>query len=406
MSALAINGGEKIFSEPARSLPARWPPAYPETAWQLADLYMNHKWSFYGPQELLFNEKFAAFTGTRQSVMMANGTVTLECAMRALEIGPGAEVIVPAHTWLATGSAVVSCGATPVVVDIEPDTLCLDPQAFESAITGRTRAVIPVHLLGSLADMDKICAIAAKHGLRVIEDCAHAHGGRWNGRHVGSIGDIGSFSFQESKLLACGEGGACITNDLHLGDILGRLSHIGYPLGSKQGVPADPPIMGLLCENYRVTDFQALILLSQLAHLEEDTRIRSEGAEYLRRQLDAIPGVRVQSPGRLATSQSYYCFVILIDHRQLKSGLTRANVLEALTAEGLTHVGIGWGAPMYKQRLWTIPESMYRIESNQVAEDVCYRQALVVDKGWLMASRSEQDKFCAAFAKVMAAYHQ
>lgn len=229
MSRLAIDGGEKVFSEPAQSLPVRWPPVYPETAWQLADLYMNRKWSFYGPQELLFNEKFAAFTGTGQSVMMANGTVTLECAMRALEIGPGAEVIVPAHTWLATGSAVISCGATPVVVDIEPDTLCMDPQAFESAITGKTKAVIPVHLLGSLADMDKICAIAAKHGLRIIEDCAHAHGGRWNGRHVGSIGDIGSFSFQESKLLACGEGGACVTNDLHLGDILGRLSISATP---------------------------------------------------------------------------------------------------------------------------------------------------------------------------------
>lgn len=406
MSKLAIEGGEKVFPEPAQSLPVRWPPAYPETARQLADLYLNHKWSFYGPQELLFNEKFAEFTGARQSVMMANGTVTLECALRALEIGPGAEVIVPAHTWLATGSAVVSCGATPVVVDIEPDTLCLDPQAFENAITSRTKAVIPVHLLGSLADMDKICAIAAKHGLRVIEDCAHAHGGRWNGRHVGSIGDIGSFSFQESKLLACGEGGACTTNDLHLADILGRLSHIGYPFGAKQGAPCDPPIMGLLCENYRVTDFQALILLSQLAHLEEDTRIRAEGAAYLRGCLDAIPGVRVQSPGRLATSQSYYCFVILIDHRQLKPGRTRDSVLEAVTAEGLTKIGTGWGAPMYKQRLWTIPESMYRIESNQVAEDIIYNQTIVVSKEWLMASRSEQEKFCAAFAKVMSAYHQ
>ena len=406
LSKLALDGGEKVFLESPQSLPTRWPPAYPETAQQLADLYLNHKWSFYGPQEILFNEKFAEFTGARQSVMMANGTVTLECALRALNIGPGAEVIVPAHTWLATGTAVVSCGATPVIVDIESDTLCLDPQAFERAITPKTRAVIPVHLLGSLADMEKICAIAKKHDLRVIEDCAHAHGGRWNGQHVGTIGDIGSFSFQESKLLACGEGGACLTNDLHLGDILGRLSHIGYPFGAKQGAPCDPPIMGLLCENYRVTDFQALILLSQLAHLEEDTKIRADGAAFMRQHLDAIPGLRVQAPGRLATSQSYYCFIIILDHRQLQPGRTRESVLAALQAEGLNNIGTGWGAPMYKQRLWTIPESLYRIDSNQVAEDIVYNQMIVVSKNWLMANRSDQEKFCAAFAKVLAEYHQ
>ena len=142
---------------------------------------------------------FAKFNQVGYCAMMANGTVTLELALRTLGVQAGDEVIVPAHTWMATGTAVAYLGAIPVIVDIESDTLCMDPAAFEAAITPRTKAVIPVHLFGSMANMDEIMRIARKHHLAVVEDCAHAHGGQWDGKYVGSIGDIGSFSFQESK---------------------------------------------------------------------------------------------------------------------------------------------------------------------------------------------------------------
>lgn len=402
MSKLAIDGGTKIFETPASVPP--WPPVYPETAEAMKELYLSRKWSFYGAQEVLFNEKFAEYTGAKFCNMMANGTVTLELAQKALGIGPGDEVIVPAHTWLATGESVVYRGATPVVVDIEPDTLCMDPAKFEAAITPKTKAVIPVHLFGSLADMDRIMAIARKHGLKVIEDCAHAHGGRWDGKHVGTIGDVGSFSFQQSKVLASGEGGACITNDPELSDVLGRLSHIGYQRGAKQGQRGTPPPVGLICHNYRVTDFQALILLSQLAHLDEDTKLRAENAEYVRKRLNAIPGIRMQAAGRKASIQSYYVLVTMVDHTHLKPGITRAEVIAALRAEGI-EVGEGWGQPMYRHRLWTVPEDQYRIESNEVAENIVMNQIMITSLTWLMLPKPELAKFCDAFEKVMEVYY-
>ena len=347
MTKLAIQGGPKVFEQAAQMPP--WPPVYPETAERLKEIYLGHGWSFYGPREVAFNEQFAAYTGAKRCVMMANGTVTLETALRAYGIGPSDEVIVPAHTWLATGEAVVFCGATPVVVDIEPDTLCMDPAKAEAAITDRTRAIIPVHLFGSMADMDALMAIARRHGLKVIEDCAHAHGGFWDGKHVGTLGDVGSFSFQQSKILASGEGGACITSDEGIGEAMGRLSHIGYQYGAKQGAAFAKPPVGELCRNYRVTDFQAEILLSQLAHLTEDNRLRAKNADYLRRELEAVPGLRVQAPGRKATLQSYYCFAIMVDHRHLKDGVRLDDVVEALVAEGCP-VTRGWAAPMCSKK--------------------------------------------------------
>ena len=402
MAKLAIDGGTPVFSEkPVR--PA-WPPVNPATGDKLREVYMSHKWSFYGENEVLFNERYAEFTGAKYAVMMANGTVTLECALIALGVGPGDEVIVPAHTWLATGEAVVYVGATPVIVDIEPTTLCMDPAAFEAAITPRTKAVIPVHLFGSMADLDKILAIANKHGIKVIEDCAHAHGGEWKGRGVGSWGDAGSWSFQQSKLLTSGEGGAITTNDEHLWEVVGRLSHIGYQRGAKQGEPSTPPPMGLICHNYRVTEFQAIILLDQLETLRKDTELRAKNADYLREKLEAIPGIRVQTKGRCATLQSYYMYGVMVDDKMLKPGIDIKQVCEALKAEGVLGFNRGWGNVMYRQRLWSVPENMYRIESNQVAEQIVYKQLLIAGLNWLMAEKTELDRFVEAVAKVMDAY--
>ena len=305
---------------------------------------------------------------------------------------------------MATGEAVAYRGAIPVIVDIEPDTLCLDPEKIEAAVTPRTKAIIPVHLFGSMADMDRIMAIAARHGLRVLEDSAHAHGGFWDGKHAGTIGDVGSFSFQQSKILASGEGGACITNDDHLAEVLGRLSHIGYQFGAKQGKAAARPPLGEICHNYRVTDFQAEILLSQLAHLREDNLLRERNANYLRERLERIPGVRVQAPGRKATLQSYYNLAIMIDHRGLKPGIDLDRVLAALEAEGCP-IYKGWGFPIYKQLLWTLTEDMYRIASSEVAEAVVGSELMVTVIPTLMMPKDGLDLFVQCFEKVMGEYY-
>ncbi len=399
---LAIDGGSKVF-EQAAPLPA-WPPVYPETAEKLKEIYLCHNWSFYGPREVEFNKRFAEFTGAKRCVMMANGTVTLEMALQAMGVGPGDEVIVPAHTWIATGEAVAYRGAIPVVVDVEPDTLCIDPDKIEAAITPKTKAIIPVHLFGSMADMDRIMEIAKKHGLKVLEDCAHAHGGFWDGKHVGTIGDVGSFSFQQSKIIACGEGGACISNDEELAVVMGRLSHIGYEYGAKRGQDGGKPPMGEICHNYRVTDFQAEILMSQLEHLLEDNRMRARNAEYLRERLNQIPGVRVQAAGRKATLQSYYTYAIMVDHRHLKPGIDLAKVIAALVAEGCP-IGKGWGDTMYKQIRWTLPEDMYRISSNAVAEEIVYKQLMISELQVLMMPQEALDLYVKCFEKVMGEYY-
>ncbi|NMA42831.1 MAG: DegT/DnrJ/EryC1/StrS family aminotransferase [Oligosphaeraceae bacterium] len=398
---LAIEGGKPVFEKPARVPP--WPPIYPETTEKLKEVYLSRKWSFYSPLEIEFNERFAEYTGAAGCCLMANGTVTLEMALLALGVGPGDEVIVPAHTWIATGAAVVFRGATPVIVDIENDTLCMDPDHFEEAITPKTKAVIPVHLFGSMADIDRINAIAKKHGIAVIEDCAHAHGGEWDGRHVGTFGDVGSFSFQQSKTMASGEGGACITQSAELNETLGRLSHIGYQYAAKQGKPNTPPPEGLLCRNYRLTDFQAAILLDQLKHLKEDTLLRARNAEFLRKRLDAIPGIHMQSRGRKTTLQSYYKFALTLDPAVLRPGITKTNVQAALIAEGVRISG-GWSGIMHKQRLWTVPKSMYRIASCENAERIVSEEILCFDVDWLMIPQEDLELCCQAFEKVMSAY--
>lgn len=402
MSKLAIDGGSKLFAENVDL--GMWPPVYPEVAQKLAQLYMTHKWSFYGPEEMKFAAAFSQYHGARFGTFMINGTATLETALKALGIGPGDEVIVPAWTWLATGMAPLYVGATPVFVDSEKDTFCMDPAAFEAAITPRTKAVMPVHLFGSMADLDRICAIAEKHGIKVIEDCAHAHGGKWNGKGVGSFGTVGSFSFQQSKIMTAGEGGMCITSDEELFDRIGRYSHIGYGLGAKQGKPATPPPVNLDSRNYRCTEFQALILNDQLERLEADSQRRMANADWLHAELNAIPGLATQKPGRCATTQSYYVFAITVDPAMLKEGKTRDDVIAAVNAEGVPEVFAGWGAVAYKHRLWNAAPDRYRVSSCEVAEDIIHNKVILADIRWFNGERSLCEKLVEAFRKVMKEY--
>jgi L-glutamine:2-deoxy-scyllo-inosose/3-amino-2,3-dideoxy-scyllo-inosose aminotransferase len=227
MSKLALLGGTPVF-ERKLNWNTFWPPVQESTARKLFDLYLSRKWTAFDETEYAFSEAFARYHGARHGIFTINGTVTMQCALGAYGIGKGDEVIVPALTWYATAMAVHYVGATPVLVDILPDTLCIDPEKIEAAITPRTKAIIPVHLYGSMADMDRIMAIASKHRLRVIEDCAHVHGGIWDGKGIGSIGDVGSFSFQHSKIMASGEGGISITNDAQIAERIFRMKQIGY----------------------------------------------------------------------------------------------------------------------------------------------------------------------------------
>ncbi len=311
------------------------------------------------------------------------------CLAGAVGVGAGDEVIVPALTWMATAMAACYVGAVPVFVDIEPDTLCLDPRKVKEAITKKTKAIIPVHIYGSMTDMEAIMDISDKHGIPVIEDCAHAHGGVWAGRGVGSIGHIGSFSFQQSKTLSSGEGGICITNDSKLAETLYLLKHIGYDPMSGQGKAASAPPEGLVCHNYRATEFQAIILLESLKYLQAQTELCDKNAKYLGDLIADIPGVKIQSRGRLADLQGYYTLALLISPEAVNN-MALDDIIKSLEAEGLVCAGRTYG-PVYKHLLWNIPSNMYRIDGNgcPVCEDICDNKAVCISHSWLLADDKE-----------------
>jgi len=397
---LAVFGGTPVFSKAVRaSWPTPWPPTNKTTERALVKLYRSQSWSWNGLWERKFAADFGRLHTARYVVPMANGTVTLEAALHVLGVGPGDEVIVPSLTWLATAMAVIYVGAKPVFVDVEPDTLCLDPVQTAAAITARTKAIIPVHLYGGMADMDGILALARKHKLKVIEDCAHAHGGMWNGRGLGSLGDIGSFSFQQSKTVASGEGGCVVTNSDRLLERLFRFKNIGYDLSAKQGKAKSGPPAGLLCHNYRATEFQAVVLHGQLAGLRAMTIRRNRNADFLTRELEKIPGVKIQARGRKATRgrQSYYAFMAILDLAQW-GGATNRQVCSALNAEGLP-VGPTYGS-VYRHSLWNAPKSKYRIHSVKVSDEIGTARCVGFLHWYLDLPQRDLEKFVAAYAKV------
>ncbi|HBC89342.1 MAG TPA: hypothetical protein DCZ94_20575 [Lentisphaeria bacterium] len=398
MEKLAIAGGKPVSVKQLK--PMDWPPRDKATAKKLCEVYMSGKWSFNGTEEQAFVKEYAKFHGAKYGVFMVNGTVTLQCALAACGVGPGDEVIVPALTWLATSTAVNQIGAKTVFVDIDPLTLCLDPQKFKEAITPKTKAVIPVHLYGSNADLDVIISIAKKRGIFVIEDCAHAQGGKWKGRGLGSWGDIGSFSFQQSKTLSCGEGGICLTNDEKLAGLLYRLKHIGYAANTAQGKAASGPPAGLLCNNYRATEFQAVILRGQLKGLAKLIALYNRNALRLEKQLAGIPGLRVQARGRLAGPQSYYGWAVTFTD-DVFAGIPFSSIQKAMTAEGLST----WGTygPVYKHMLYNLPKnSAYRIANGKcpVAEGIASSKTAVLPHPWLGSDAATIDLIARIFAKI------
>ncbi len=244
---------------------------------------------------------------------MANGTVSLQLALEACGIGLGDEVIVPGLTWQATAAAALDVNAVPILVDVNEENWCIDPAEVEKAISPRTKAIIPVHLYGSSADMDAIMKIAGKHNLRVIEDCAHKHGGEWNGKKVGSIGDMGSFSFQLSKLMTAGEGGAITTSDSQLYEKLDALRNCGRRPVNEQLADKGTGIYGdegnlIQSGNYRITDFQAALLIESLKRLPEQNQIRDENAKYVNSLLSELPGIQPMRVDKRETMRAYYNF--------------------------------------------------------------------------------------------------
>jgi dTDP-4-amino-4,6-dideoxygalactose transaminase len=335
-----------LTNTPVRTKPfPSWPQYGPEELAGLTGVLESGIWSdANGPAVQAVQDAYAGFVQADYAVAVSNGTVAIVLALRALGIGAGDEVIVPPYTFLATATAVLEVSAMPIFVDIDPDTWCIDPDAVEAAITERTRAIIPVHLGGQSADLDRLQEIATRHGLFLIEDCAHAHGSTWKDRRVGAIADLGTWSFQASKNLNCGEGGMVTTNDPKIAETIESLRNCGRKKG---GLWYAHYIMS---GNFRLTEWQSTILHSQLRRYPEQLERRNGNGQYLDSELSQIEGLSPLKRDPRATTHSYHLYQFRYDARAF-GGLSKADFIDQVRAEGIP-VSAGYPLPLYKQPLF------------------------------------------------------
>jgi len=342
MTVLANNGGAPIRTRPF----ADWPIFGDAERSNLLEALDSGVWSepAGGPFVQRFERSFAELHDVRRGVAVTNGTISLVLALRALGIGSGDEIIVPPYTFLSTGTAVLEVNALPIFVDIDPDTWCIDPDAVETAITSRTKAVIPVHLGGHPADMDRLTEIARRHGLKIIEDAAHAHGSVWNGRPVGGWGDIGSFSLQASKNLTGGEGGIVTTNDEALADLVTSLRNCGRVKG---GVWYEHRNFG---GNFRLTEFQAAVLVAQMERYGAQLARRDLNGRYLNSGLAEIDGIQPQKRDSHTDVHAHHLYGFRYEAAAF-DGVAREEFATLLRAEGIP-AGPGYPIPLNLQPIF------------------------------------------------------
>jgi perosamine synthetase len=325
----ALLGGDPV----RRTTFPAWPVADAPEEQALVELIGSGRW-FRGEKVAAFEAAYASLTGAKHCLATANGTSALIASLAAMGIGPGDEVIVPPYTFVATVNAVLLLHALPVFVDTDRETFQIDARKIEAACTPRTRAILPVHLGGAAADLDTILDIARRRGLAVIEDACQAHLAEWRDRKVGTYGATGCFSFQASKNLNSGEGGAILTDDEALVEACYRFHNNsrGRRNTGSDFTYASPGA------NLRMTEFQAALLLAQMTRLEEQSRTREQNAAYLTRLLGDIPGI---TPARMyggCTRNAYHLYMFRYDAEAF-AGLPRPVFLKALAAEGVPASG-------------------------------------------------------------------
>jgi len=412
MSELAILGGTPTRTEPYPS----WPVYDERDIAAVTAVIKSGRWGGYpypGPQTAEFARRFAELQGGGYAVPMANGTVTMEVALRAANVGWGDEVIVPAYTFQATAAAPMAAGAIPVIVDIDPETYCIDPKAVEAAITPQTRAIIPVHLGAQMADMDAIMEIARRHDLIVVEDCAHAHGAKWRGQGAGTFGHFGSFSMQSSKILTAGEGGIllCRTPELAARAVsvidCGR-AHAEEPPHHEIESMDTSGLTFSMGANYRLPELQAALGNVAIERFPEQARQRDEMAAYLEESLSEIPGVRLLRRDPRHTTRSFYRYIFAVQPDAFGAG--HDLVCAALDAEGVS-CWVGYQA-MHRYTLFQPDLSKLPVPSAfperfdfehmhlPAAERACEHEAVWLDECIFRAGRQGIDDAAAAIQKL------
>lgn len=342
-----------------------------------------------------FQRAFALRHGCRYGVANTSGTTALQIALRALGVQPGDEVIVPAYTFIATASAPALIGATPVFVDVEPDTYNMDPERAREAITGKTKAIVPVHLGGQPASMDGVNAVAREHGLAVLEDAAQAHGASYRGKPCGSLGDAAAFSFQVSKNVSGGEGGIITTNRRELAELCDSLVWVGRRVG-------DPWYSHYyLAGNARMTEFQGTILSVQLTRLEEQMQRRTHNARLLDRLLAEIEGIEPAVARPETTVHAYHLYTFRY-RPEAFGGWPKERFLKALNGEGIP-VSAGYGVPLYRNPAFQGVDVEALAARCPVAERACAEEACWIFQSLLLAEEEAIEAIAEGVRKVQRA---
>ena len=406
MSKLAITGGKALRKTPF----TQWPYGGVEEKCALADVLTSSKWGgqpFPGKHSMAFAKKFAKLHTAKYAQCVNTGTVAIQAALKAIEIQPGDEVIAPAYTWEGTVGPVLLLNAVPVFVDVDPDTYCLDARKIEQAIRPKTKAILPVHLGMRFADMDEILRIAAKHNLKVIEDCAHAHGGMWKGKGAGSMGDLGAFSFQSSKLLTCGEGGAVITNNLEY------MEKVQSYINAGRASVTDQFHHRIIGFNYRLGEFQAAVLGAQIDRLPKQAKVRAKNMAHFESRLKNTPEIGLLKPDPRITRLAPYGYVVKYFAERAKD-IPRAAFVGALQLEGIPCDGLFY-EPVYKSSLFPLnpsdfpalcwgrekPLDLRKISSCPEAERAAYHEAVWFPHQLFLGSEKDVDAIAEAIQKVL-----
>jgi dTDP-4-amino-4,6-dideoxygalactose transaminase len=400
----AILGGAKLHGK-------QWPgwPVWDQAAEKgITDMLRSGRW-WRGNGEYVaeFEKKYAELMGSSRCLATASGTTALMVSLQALGVEPGDEVLVSPYTFIATYNVVLYAKALPVFVDSDPETFLLDPSKIESGITERTTAIIPVHIYGLPVDMDSVNQVASKHGLKVIEDACQAWLAEYRGKKVGTLGDAGCFSFQNSKNLPSGEGGAIISNNEELMDKCHSIHNCGRPYGSVKRTSSYPMNGG----NFRMQQMQALILLSQMNRIKKDAEVRLANALYLDKKLAEIPGIIPYklAPGAERSAYHFYPFRYI---KEKFNNIPKETFIRALNADGIP-ASNGYGPqnkePMLGQILDSkgykrlFPESrlkQWHEENILPGNDRLCSEAVTFYQSILLGSKSDMDDIVNAIARI------
>jgi len=401
---LAILGGEPVRSN--KSWP-RWPYWDENVVNSIVKTTKSRIWCRIQSRSgtvPTFEKKFAQLMGTKFCVATGSGTQALHTSVEALGIGAGDEVITSPYTDPGTIASILSARALPVLADLDRESYQLDPDDVERRVTENTKAIMPVHMMGQPCNMERMMAIARKHNLKVIEDAAQAHLAEYQGKKLGTIGDLGCFSFQSSKTIACGEGGGIIGNDEELMDKCYTVHNHGTSRRGRTEV-AGP--------KYRMNEFEAAVLLGQWPGVKERFARRNENAAYLTSRLKDVPGISPQKLYEGTTSGSFYLYPMTY-HKEHFNGADRSQFLKALRAEGIglsPYIAQGlhrepWVDHILSLKVYQRMFSKERLgqyrEENKCpnCDKVCQEMIMLWASGPLLGTKEDMDDIADAIIKV------